>query len=487
VLTALGKFKVKSSLAPVAEKLSSPDAKVRTAAAEAVAQFGTLDGVAPKLRPLAKDENLDVRKAAITSLATLKDREAIPDLLSLAEKDDTRFEASLALAAMPDMRALQVYLNGLTDKNADLRKESGTAIANLREQAAPVLEKLAERHELSPAVLPELTKVFTATEPIMRWRVVGPVPIDDKPPFSVEGPIDLSASLHGANGKSLAWKRTRAVDAKGQIDLNKAFPNTPDDRAAFGYGEITSAIARKAQFVCGSDDTLTVWVNGKQAYDFQDRRGYGPEAARFEADLVSGVNRVLIRCGNRGGPWQFSVAMGAPGEYAFLKAPASAAFDPDAYRQFSLKEKGNPEKGKVLFSDLKGLACIKCHAIKGEGGAVGPDLSDIGVRYPKDEIIQSILYPSAKIFSGYEPVTVALTDGRVLTGIVKNDTAEILEIQDAEAKKIAIPKADIDEKKVSNVSLMPNGLAEGLSKGDFADLISYLETLKDKPATAAKP
>ena len=480
VLSALGKFHVGSTLGAIGDKLASPDAKVRAAAAEAIGKFRGIGDVAAKLRPLANDASVEVRKAAIVSLGAVKDQDAIPVLLTLAAKDDTRFEATAALAAMPDMRALQVYLAGLADKNADLRKECAWAVAAIRDYAAPVLDELAKRHELSSAAVPELAKIYAGVQSIKSWRIVGPLPIDEKLPFAVESPIDFSANLHGVEGKSLAWRDRRAIDAKGQVDLNRVFPNTPDDRAALAHAEISSTTARKAQFVAGSDDTLTVWVNGKLVYDFQERRGYNPEQDRFDADLVAGENRILVKCGNRGGPWQFSVATGAPSEYAFLKAPASAAFDPEGYRQFALKTQGSADKGKALFADAKGLACVKCHAVKGQGGAVGPDLSDLGVKYPKDEIIQSVLYPSAKIFSGYEPVTVALNDGRVLTGIIKAETPEAIEIVDAEAKTIKVSKADIDEKKVSNVSLMPNGLAEGLSKADFADLVAYLETLRDK-------
>jgi putative heme-binding domain-containing protein len=103
----------------------------------------------------------------------------------------------------------------------------------------------------------------------------------------------------------------------------------------------------------------------------------------------------------------------------------------------------------------------------------------VGGKYPRDELIAAILFPSAKISSGYEPSTFALLDGRVITGIVRNETASSVEVQDAEAKSIRIAKADVDERKRSDVSLMPNGLAQGLSPQDFADLIAYLETLKN--------
>ena len=236
---------------------------------------------------------------------------------------------------------------------------------------------------------------------------------------------------------------------------------------------------RKAQMVVGSDDTLTVWVNGKQVYDFADRRGFSPDAGRFEVTLHQGTNRILIRCGNRGGPWQFSVAVTAAGDYAFLKAPAGDGFDPEAYRAVALKGQGNASRGQQLFSDLKGLACVKCHAVGKEGGAVGPELSTVGAKYPRDELIASVLYPSAKISSGFEPTTFALVDGRVVTGIVRNETDAAVEIQDSDAKLVRLAKDQIDERKRSDVSLMPTGLAKGLSPQDFADLIAYLETLKN--------
>jgi putative heme-binding domain-containing protein len=113
-----------------------------------------------------------------------------------------------------------------------------------------------------------------------------------------------------------------------------------------------------------------------------------------------------------------------------------------------------------------------------EGGTVGPELSTVGAKYPRDELIAAVLYPSAKIASGYEAASLALADGRVLTGIVRSETPETLTIQDADATSLRIAKDQVDERKRSEVSLMPNGLAQGLTPQDFADLIAYLETLK---------
>jgi putative heme-binding domain-containing protein len=136
--------------------------------------------------------------------------------------------------------------------------------------------------------------------------------------------------------------------------------------------------------------------------------------------------------------------------------------------------------------DLRGLACIKCHAVGKQGGTVGPELSSVGAKYPRDELIAAVLYPSAKISSGYEPTVFALVDSRVVSGIVKSETPELVEIQDADAKLVRIPKADIEDRKRSEVSIMPSGLAQGISPSDFADLIAYLKRLSDTPAPSAR-
>jgi putative heme-binding domain-containing protein len=482
VIAALAKSKSDAALNAIVAKLASLAAVVRADAAAALGKIGKSEGVAPKLRELlTSDSNAAVKLVVLRALGEIKDREAIPLLLAAADGPDTHYAASLALTAVPDIRAFRIYLQGLTDKNKTLRDNSSLALAAIRDQAVPILDRLAERRELPPATLPELHKIYSGRQPIAQWHVLGPFALEAKPAINPEGAIDLKASVPGIEDKLVAWKQVGQEDARGKIDLNKVF-STSDRAFAFGYAELQSMDDRKAEMLVGSDDSLTVWVNGKQVYEHKHDRGYTSEEDRLEVALVKGTNRILVKCGNHGGSWAFGVSLTTPVEYAFLKAPSAGAFNPDVFREFALKGSGKPGRGKELFEDLKGLACAKCHAVGGKGGAVGPDLTGVGAKYARDEIIASVLYPSAKIFSGYEPVVVATADGRVLTGIIKSDTPEALEIEDSDARRIKIPKGEIEERKTSDVSLMPNGLAEGLSKEDFADVISYLESLKEKPA-----
>ena len=486
MVTALGRFKAKEGIPAIADRLFHTDAEVRVAAAEALGKIGDLKLCAPRLRPALKDLSADVRNAALRALAACRDRDSIPAMIEAANNDDTRFEATLALAKLPDVRALQAYLRGVTDKSPEVRKASATAIGSIRDKAEPILSRLSDRRELAPAALPELRKIYNQLQPVDGWHVMGPFPFNDRPPNRPNLPIDLAATAPGPDGTTLEWKPIPIRGEHGVVDLAK-FYDGKGDCSAFAGAVLESPVARPAQMAVGSDDTLNVWLNGKEVYKFGGNRGYDPETARFDVDLRKGKNLLLVKCGNVGGPWEYSVAVTGLADYAFLKGPSTGGFDPDKFKAVAMKGPGKPDKGKALFFDLKGLACSKCHVVAGEGGAIGPELSGIAARYPKEELIASILYPSARIFSGYETVVVATADGRVLSGLVKSDNAEGLEIQDAEGKKVTIPKADIEDRKASELSLMPNGIVEGITPQDFADLIAYLETLKDASANQAKP
>ena len=486
MVTALGRFKAKEGIPSIADRLFHTNSEVRVAAAAALGKIGDLKACAPRLHPKLKDDSADVRNATLKALAACGDRDSIPAMIALANEEPTRFEATLALAKMPDVRALQVYLRGVTDRSQEVRKASSGAIGSIRDKAEPVLEQLSGRHELAPAALPELRKIYNQLQPVDGWHVMGPFPFNDRPPNRPNLPVDLTANAPGPDGTTLEWKPIPIGGEHGVVDLAK-FYGGKGDCSAFATAVLESPVARPARMAVGSDDTLTVWLNGKEVHKFNGNRAYSPETARFDVDLRKGKNLLMVKCGNVGGPWEFSVAVTGLADYAFLKGPSTGGFDPDKFKAVAMKGPGKPDKGKALFFDAKGLACSKCHVVAGEGGAIGPELSGIAARYPKEELIASILYPSARIFSGYETVVVATADGRVLSGLVKSDNADGLEIQDAEGKKVLIPKADIEDRKTSELSLMPNGIVEGITTQDFADLIAYLETLKDASANQAKP
>ena len=149
-----------------------------------------------------------------------------------------------------------------------------------------------------------------------------------------------------------------------------------------------------------------------------------------------------------------------------------------AYRDFAMGRDGNPERGRQLFNDEQRAACAKCHSIDGTSSKAGPDLLAVGDKFPRRELIQAILEPSAVIAVGYGTTIVETKAGEEFQGIIKSSPDGGLDLMGADGKHILISKADIKEQRGTAVSLMPEGLHAGMSQQEFADLVEYLVTLK---------
>ena len=171
-------------------------------------------------------------------------------------------------------------------------------------------------------------------------------------------------------------------------------------------------------------------------------------------------------------------------ELAPLFAPDRGRLKPDDYAAFALANRGDPRRGRVLFDDPRGVGCIKCHRVNGAGGEGGPDLSRIAANYGRAELAESVLFPSKKVADGFRTTTLALADGRVLSGLVVADGGERLILLDSQGARHDVRKSDIEQKTQSDKSPMPEGLQAGLTPEEFADLIAYLETLTLAPRAA---
>jgi putative heme-binding domain-containing protein len=119
--------------------------------------------------------------------------------------------------------------------------------------------------------------------------------------------------------------------------------------------------------------------------------------------------------------------------------------------------------------------CVKCHAAGSQGTERAPPLAGIGRSQKVDYLIEAVLEPSKIIKTGFEIETITLQDGRVFSGLVKDekDTLRIV-MPDAETR---VKKADVDERIVQRKSLMPEGQHRQLSPREFADLVGYLQSL----------
>src|SRR5690606_18052334 len=140
---------------------------------------------------------------------------------------------------------------------------------------------------------------------------------------------------------------------------------------------------------------------------------------------------------------------------------------------------GDPHAGQKVFVK----SCAVCHKIYGEGEEVGPDITRNG-RNDFAQLLSNVLDPSLVIGAGYQARTVVTSDGRVLSGLVVEDTPQRIVLKMQGGKTEAIPRNDIEEDAVSNVSLMPEGLEKQLTPQELADLFAYLSL--DRPPSDAE-
>jgi putative membrane-bound dehydrogenase-like protein len=150
--------------------------------------------------------------------------------------------------------------------------------------------------------------------------------------------------------------------------------------------------------------------------------------------------------------------------------------------QPALKLPRDSKRGKVVFEQQ----CMKCHQLKGQGFAVGPDLAALQNR-PDESLLVDILDPSSTITVGYRTYTVISKAGKVYTGTLAAETATSVTLRREQGAEDVILRKDIDEMVASAKSLMPEGIEKEISPQDMAHLIGYLrEVLNGGPKRDGK-
>ncbi|WZO96284.1 c-type cytochrome [Isosphaeraceae bacterium EP7] len=134
-------------------------------------------------------------------------------------------------------------------------------------------------------------------------------------------------------------------------------------------------------------------------------------------------------------------------------------------------DKGDPKRGVLVFREH----CATCHLLHGEGTAIGPDLTG-AERGDLDFLLTSLVAPGAVIRKEYQAQTVAIDDGRVLTGLIVEESPAAITLLDANRQKTVIPRDGIEELKLSETSLMPEGILDKLNEGQVRDLFRYLQS-----------
>lgn len=137
---------------------------------------------------------------------------------------------------------------------------------------------------------------------------------------------------------------------------------------------------------------------------------------------------------------------------------------------FLSNNKGDVRKGRVVFAKT----CMQCHTLFDAGGKVGPELTGAN-RQELDYLISNILDPSAVVGKDYQATTIRTKSDRVITGIVKAEDNNAVTLQ-TENDILIIPKGDIDARKLSEISMMPEGLLSNMTKDEARHLFAYLQS-----------
>jgi putative heme-binding domain-containing protein len=140
---------------------------------------------------------------------------------------------------------------------------------------------------------------------------------------------------------------------------------------------------------------------------------------------------------------------------------------------------GDPARGaKLVATDGKLASCQACHFIQGHGRHFGPDLSRIGAQLTAAQILESIIAPSKTVDPLFRTTVVEMRDGTSQAGFVRARGVNEIVLTVPAGPSLKIKHSDVASEKALLASLMPEGLLQGLTPQEAADLVAYLAALK---------
>ena len=156
---------------------------------------------------------------------------------------------------------------------------------------------------------------------------------------------------------------------------------------------------------------------------------------------------------------------------SFVKQWTMADFDASTISQRG----GDRARGQRLFTEI---GCAQCHRVGNEGGLAGPDLTAVGARFDRRALLESIIEPSRVIAEVYRSVTISTKSGAIHDGRVVSENAKSVTLATNPADpdhQERVSKQEIVSRRISDVSSMPEGLLNTLSREEILDLLAWIE------------
>ncbi len=139
---------------------------------------------------------------------------------------------------------------------------------------------------------------------------------------------------------------------------------------------------------------------------------------------------------------------------------------------------GNAQLGRQYFNTNSVGQCVRCHAVGGQGGEVGPSLTNIGTVLTRDQILEALIEPSARLSPGYGTLSLTLKGGQTATGVLMQETDTELVLKTEAAEPLKIAKTRITKRENVPSSMPPMGYL--MTKREIRDMVAYLSGLTKK-------
>lgn len=468
---ALGR-EVETSLEDLVSALSHPSRSVRLLAQRRIVARGA--SAIPRLRSFVRDSAASPigRRHALWALDALDTTSGAPgEVLGLLGDPELRVEAIRELGSRRVEAASQPIAALCKDPDARVRFRAATALGRIAD----------------PARVPELLQALADPDPLVRYAAFTALRRTGEKYPAAWNPIGAGLSSDDPLVRRGTVMSMRDVYDNAVVRALGAFAHdpgqAPEERAA-----AVAALADLERMPPPWDGRW--WRNGPYAFA-EDNPKVGPRIDRtLDWSGTAMVQEALRAALNDPSPLVRARAAERP---VSLVSPAVGAGTPEAspsrrlnlppaapepYALFAARNSGDPVRGQAVFLDPVRGGCVRCHRLRGEGGNLGPDLGGVGSKYDRAFLIESILYPSRQIAEGFAQTMVRTKSGRILSGLVRSETPEALTLVDSEGACRELRTSEIDLRKVSDVSLMPENLQAALSHEEFADLIAFLAVQK---------
>lgn len=478
----------KGSIEEIVALLAAPRSVTRLHAQGEVLRRGRNPAATRALEQLAFDEAAppDGRVAAIFTLKQLDGNDSHAALQKLIESEAVREFALRALSdrqqELPDLDP-QTFVAALDDPSPRVRAQALVSLGRLDDPSvAKSIIPLTSRPEGS--VMPSARPVQNQPDPD---RVV--------PHLAVRALVSLHAvdacveALNGPHWRGALWAMRSMHDPDAVEKLIKKLATARDPDLRHGIlGTLIRLYHREADYD-GSwwgirpDNSGPYW--DPVEWEMSKRIAGVITAAALDGDpeTIAFLKTELAHHQVSLAGLPVALSSSTAEKQDPIVVPKADPNNPNQLGNMSfqialgrvLAVKGDTARGEALF---KSQSCVACHTTADGQRPKGPHLVDIGKRYKSEELVESILQPSAKIAQGYESYHFSTVDGRVFTGFVVSESAGATRIREASGIERELKRTDIEERAPQKQSVMPEGLTANLAPDQLADLLAYLQSLK---------